>query len=63
MDNVLFCHLSIESILISLMKEFCEKTPCGSWLFTIKVHIHINLLFCSILTLDTLEISSYFHIL
>jgi len=25
MDNVLFCHSSIERILTSLMKKFCEK--------------------------------------
>jgi len=63
MDNVLFCHSSIERILTSLMKKLCEEIPCDIWLFTMKVRIHINLLFCSILTLDILEISSYIIIL
>jgi len=52
MDTVLFCHSSIERILTSLMKKLCEEIPCGIWLFIIKVHIYINLLFCSILMLD-----------
>jgi len=44
------------------MKKLCEEISCGIWLFTFKAHIHINLLFCSILTLDILEISLYFYI-
>jgi len=40
MNNVLFCHSSIERILTSLMKKFCEEIPCGIWLFTIKTHLH-----------------------
>jgi len=27
------------------MKKLCEEVPCGIWFFTIKAHIHINLLF------------------
>jgi len=41
------------------MKKLCEKIPFSIWLFTIKAHIHINLLFCSILMLDILEISYF----
>jgi len=44
------------------MKKLCEEIPYDIWFFTIKAHIHINLLFCSILMLNILEISSYFHI-
>jgi len=42
MDNVLFCHLSIERILTSLTKMLCEEIPCGIWLFIIKAHIYIK---------------------
>jgi len=36
------------------MKKLCEEIPRGIWLFIIKAHIHINLLFCSILMLNIL---------